>query len=40
MQKKAEIKVLLVDDAKDFAETVSQRLQNRGFVTNIVFDGN
>jgi len=40
MQKKAEIKVLLVDDEKDFAETVSQRLQSRGFVTNAVFNGN
>jgi len=40
MQSKAEIKVLLVDDEKHFAKTLSQRLQNRGFVTETAFDGN
>lgn len=40
IQKKPEIKVLLIDDEKVFAETLSQRLQSRIFITDTVHDGN
>jgi DNA-binding response OmpR family regulator len=34
------IKVLIVDDEKDFTELLSERLETRGFKTRIAFDGN
>jgi DNA-binding response OmpR family regulator len=34
------IRVLIVDDEKDFTELLSERLETRGFKTRIAFDGN
>ncbi len=34
------IKVLIVDDEKDFTELLSERLETRGFKTRIAFNGN
>ena len=34
------IKVLIVDDEKDFTELLSERLETCGFKTRIAFDGN
>jgi DNA-binding NtrC family response regulator len=34
----APIHLLLVDDEKDFIETVAQRLNNKGFKTTVVFN--
>jgi DNA-binding response OmpR family regulator len=34
------IRVLIVDDEKDFTELLSERLETRGFKTSIAFDGN
>lgn len=33
------IKVLIVDDEKDFSELLSERLETRGFKTRMAFDG-
>jgi two-component system, OmpR family, response regulator CpxR len=33
------IKVLLVDDERDFVEPLSERLQTRGFTTGLAFNG-
>jgi DNA-binding response OmpR family regulator len=33
------IKVLIVDDEKDFTELLSERLEARGFKTRVAFDG-
>jgi DNA-binding NtrC family response regulator len=35
----APIHLLLVDDEKDFIETVAQRLNNKGFKATLVFNG-
>ncbi|MDW7771784.1 MAG: response regulator [Desulfobulbaceae bacterium] len=40
MEKKKKLKVLLVDDEKDFGETMSQRLQKRDIDAKAVFGGN
>ena len=33
------LKVLMVDDEKDFALTLAERLELRGFIPSVVFDG-
>jgi DNA-binding response OmpR family regulator len=39
MKKKKDIKVLLIDDEKAFADTLAQRLRMRGLIVDTVYDG-
>ena len=36
---KEDIKILLVDDEKQFVDTLSERLEMRGFTARVAYDG-